>query len=172
MKAVILSAGEGTRMRPLTLTKPKTMLPVAGKPIIQYNIEALRDCGVKDILLIVGYKEEIVRDYFKDGQEFGVNISYATQSKLEGTADAIGYGKDFIEDSLIILNGDIILDVDIINEIIEDYEKSKPDTFVSVKKSHDVPRKKEINAIPSIHVPPYTTGNNSFIFFFPDGTSV
>ena len=51
MKAIILSAGEGTRMRPLTLTKPKTMLPVAGKPIIQYNIEALRDCGVKDILL-------------------------------------------------------------------------------------------------------------------------
>ena len=51
-------------------------------------------------------------------------------------------------------------------------EKSKPDTFVSVKKSHDVPRKKEINAIPSIHVPLYTTGNNSFIFFFPDGTSV
>ena len=59
MKAIILSAGEGTRMRPLTLTKPKTMLPVAGKPIIQYNIEALRDCGVKDILLIVGYKEDI-----------------------------------------------------------------------------------------------------------------
>ena len=57
MKAIILSAGEGTRMRPLTLTKPKTMLPVAGKPIIQYNIEALRDCGVKDILLIVGYKD-------------------------------------------------------------------------------------------------------------------
>ena len=90
MKAIILSAGEGTRMRPLTLTKPKTMLPVAGKPIIQYNIEALRDCGVKDILLIVGYKEEIVRNYFKDGSHLGVNISYATQSKLEGTADAIG----------------------------------------------------------------------------------
>ena len=68
-------------MRPLTLTKPKTMLPVAGKPIIQYNIEALRECGIKDILIIVGYKEEIVKNYFKDGSEFGVNIHYATQSK-------------------------------------------------------------------------------------------
>ena len=137
MKAIILSAGEGTRMRPLTLTKPKTMLPVAGKPIIQYNIEALRDCGVKDILLIVGYKEEIVRDYFKDGSQLGVNISYATQSKLEGTADAIGYGKDFIEDSLITLNGDIILDVDILSEIIEDYEESKPDTLMVLTEVED-----------------------------------
>ena len=137
MKAIILSAGEGTRMRPLTLTKPKTMLPVAGKPIIQYNIEALRDCGVKDILLIVGYKEEIVRDYFKDGSHLGVNISYATQSKLEGTADAIGYGKDFIEDSLITLNGDIILDVDILSEIIEDYEQSKPDTLMVLTEVED-----------------------------------
>ena len=71
MKAIILSAGEGTRMRPLTLTKPKTMLPVAGKPIMQYNIEILRDNGIKDILLIVGYKEDIVKNYFKDGKDFG-----------------------------------------------------------------------------------------------------
>ena len=92
MKAIILSAGEGTRMRPLTLTKPKTMLPVAGKPIMQYNIEILRDNGIKDILLIVGYKEDIVKNYFKDGKEFGVNISYKTQTNLAGTANAIGYG--------------------------------------------------------------------------------
>lgn len=66
-------------MRPLTLTKPKTMLPVAGKPIIQYNIESLKNNGIKDILLIVRYKEEIVKDYFGDGSDFGVNITYKTQ---------------------------------------------------------------------------------------------
>ena len=110
MKAIILSAGEGSRMRPLTLTKPKTMLPVAGKPIMQYNIESLRDNGIKDILLIVRYKEEMVRDYFGDGSDFGVNITYKTQKDFLGTANAISYGKDFIEDSLIVLNGDIILD--------------------------------------------------------------
>ena len=116
MKAIILSAGEGSRMRPLTLTKPKTMLPVAGKPIIQYNIESLRDNGIKDILLIVRYKEEMVKAYFGDGSEFGVNISYATQEDFLGTANAISYGADFIEDSLIVLNGDIILD----NEMMRD----------------------------------------------------
>ncbi len=137
MKAVILSAGEGTRMRPLTITKPKTMLPVAGKPIIQYNIEALRDCGVRDILLIVGYKEEMVKNYFKDGKELGVNISYKTQTNLEGTANAIGYASDFIEDSIIALNGDIILDVSILSEIISDFEESKPDTLMVLKEVDD-----------------------------------
>ena len=137
MKAVILSAGEGTRMRPLTITKPKTMLPVAGKPIIQYNIEALRDCGVRDILLIVGYKEEMVKNYFKDGKELGVNISYKTQTNLEGTANAIGYASDFIEDSIIALNGDIILDVSILSEIISDFEEIKPDTLMVLKEVDD-----------------------------------
>lgn len=137
MKALILSAGEGTRMRPLTLTKPKTMLPVAGKPIIQYNIEALRDCGVKDILLVVGYKEKIVRDYFKDGSELKVNISYCTQENLDGTANAISYGRDFIDDSLIVLNGDIILDSEILGEIIEDYKDSEVDTLMVIKEVED-----------------------------------
>ena len=122
MKAIILSAGEGSRMRPLTLTKPKTMLPVAGKPIIQYNIESLRNNGITDILLIVRYKEEMVRDYFGDGSDFGVNITYKTQKDFLGTANAISYGEDFIEDSMIVLNGDIILDDEIINEIIKKYK--------------------------------------------------
>ena len=130
MKAIILSAGEGSRMRPLTLTKPKTMLPVAGKPIIQYNIESLRDNGITDILLIVRYKEEMVRDYFGDGSGFGVNITYKTQRDFLGTANAISYGEDFIEDSIIVLNGDIILDNEIIGEIIEEYDKIKPDTLM------------------------------------------
>ena len=58
------------------------MLPVAGKPIIQYNIESLKNNGIKDILLIVRYKEEIVKDYFGDGSDFGVNITYKTQKNF------------------------------------------------------------------------------------------
>ncbi|WP_084270746.1 bifunctional sugar-1-phosphate nucleotidylyltransferase/acetyltransferase [Methanobrevibacter cuticularis] len=130
LKAIILSAGEGTRMRPLTLTKPKTMLPVAGKPIIQYNIEALKDSGITDILLIVKYKEEMVKDYFKDGNDFGVNISYKTQEELVGTANAIGYGQDFVDDTFIVLNGDIILDNELLTDIIKEYSKFKVDTLM------------------------------------------
>jgi bifunctional UDP-N-acetylglucosamine pyrophosphorylase/glucosamine-1-phosphate N-acetyltransferase len=137
LKAVILSAGEGTRMRPLTLTKPKTMLPVAGKPIIQYNLEALRDSGITEILLIVNYKEKMVKDYFKDGKEFGVNISYKTQEKLIGTANAIKYSQNFVEDHFIVLNGDIILDKELITEIIKEYDNFKPDTLMVLTKVED-----------------------------------
>ena len=137
MKAIILSAGEGSRMRPLTLTKPKTMLPVAGKPIIQYNIESLRDNGITDILLIVRYKEEIVRNYFGDGSDFGVNISYKTQKDFLGTANAISYGEDFIDDSIIVLNGDIILDDEIIHEIIKKYNYLSPDTLMLLTEVED-----------------------------------
>lgn len=137
LKAIILSAGEGSRMRPLTLTKPKTMLPVVGKPIIQYNIESLRDNGITDILLIVRYKEEIVRNYFGDGSDFGVNISYKTQKDFLGTANAISYGEDFIDDSIIVLNGDIILDDEIIHEIIKKYNYLSPDTLMLLTEVED-----------------------------------
>ena len=137
LKAIILSAGEGSRMRPLTLTKPKTLLPVAGKPIIQYNIESLRDNGITDILLIVRYKEEMVRNYFGDGSDFGVNIFYKTQKDFLGTANAISYGEDFIDDSIIVLNGDIILDDEIIHEIIKKYNYLTPDTLMLLTEVED-----------------------------------
>ena len=137
LKAIILSAGDGSRLRPLTLTKPKTMLPVAGKPIIQYNIESLRDNGITDILLIVRYKEEMVRNYFGDGSDFGVNIFYKTQKDFLGTANAISYGEDFIDDSIIVLNGDIILDDEIIHEIIKKYNYLTPDTLMLLTEVED-----------------------------------
>ncbi len=121
MKAVILTAGEGTRMRPLTLTRPKTMLPVAGKPIIQYNIEALRDAGISEILMIVGYQENMVRDYFKDGKDLGVKISYITQQSRLGTAHAIGYAREFIKEQFIVLNGDIIIEPLLLYDLIRKY---------------------------------------------------
>ncbi len=121
MKAVILTAGEGTRMRPLTTTRPKTMLITGGKPLIQYNIESLRDAGIKDITLVVGYKKEVIQDYFGDGSAFGVNINYAIQDGQLGTAHAIGSAEEFIDESFIVLNGDIIVSYDLIRNLIEKY---------------------------------------------------
>ena len=122
MKAIILTAGEGTRMRPLTFTKPKTMLQVGGKPILQYNVESLRDAGIKDIILVVGYREDVIRDHFKDGSDHGVNITYVTQEKRLGTAHAIGSTRDTVEGKFIILNGDIIVDPVLIKDLIEKYQ--------------------------------------------------
>ena len=121
MKAIILTAGEGTRMRPLTTTRPKTMLITGGKPLIQYNIESLRDAGIKDITLVVGYKKEVIKDYFGDGSDFGVKINYAVQDGQLGTAHAIASAEKYIDESFIVLNGDIIVSYDLIRNLIEKY---------------------------------------------------
>ncbi len=137
MQAVILTAGEGTRMRPLTLTRPKTMLPVGGKPILQYNVEALRDAGITEILLIVGYKEEMVKEHFGNGNKIGVNINYITQKERLGTAHAIGHSREFIKEDFVVLNGDIILDPELLRELISNYNSSLADTMMVLTEVED-----------------------------------
>ncbi|MDD1747358.1 MAG: nucleotidyltransferase family protein, partial [Methanomassiliicoccales archaeon] len=89
MKAVVLAAGEGTRLRPFTNSRPKVMIPVANKPILHFVVKALVDSGVKDIVLVVGYKRERIMSYFGDGKAFGANIHYVVQEKQLGTAHAL-----------------------------------------------------------------------------------
>lgn len=137
MKAIILTAGEGTRMRPLTITKPKTMLQVGGKPILQYNIESLRDAGVKDITLVVGYHEEVIKDYFRDGTNFGVKISYVTQEKRLGTAHAIGSTREHVSGKFIILNGDIIVDPILITELMNKYNSENARSMLVLTEVED-----------------------------------
>ena len=93
-----MAAGEGTRMRPLTYTKPKVMLPIANKPILEHLILELAKAGVNDIVLVVGYKDEIIRKYFGDGSKLDVKISYVSQRKQLGTADALGSAIHLIDD--------------------------------------------------------------------------
>lgn len=130
MKGVLLTAGEGTRMRPLTLTRPKTMLQVGGKPILQYNLEALRDAGIKDIVMVVGYKKEEIKNYFEDGSKFGVNITYITQEKRLGTAHAINSVRNVIDNQFIVLNGDIIVNPKLIVDLIQKYESSEASSIL------------------------------------------
>ncbi|MDI9624052.1 MAG: sugar phosphate nucleotidyltransferase [Methanothermobacter sp.] len=135
MQAVILTAGEGTRMRPLTLTRPKTMLPIAGKPILQYNIEALKENGIKDIIMITGYHESKVKEYFGNGDKFNVNIRYHTQKEQLGTANAIKYAREYIEDDFIVLNGDIITEPATITDLISHYKEA--DTTIVLREVKD-----------------------------------
>ncbi len=137
MKGVLLTAGEGTRMRPLTLTRPKTMLQVGGKPILQYNMEALKDAGIKDIIMVVGYKKEAIEDYFGNGSSFGVNITYVTQEKRLGTAHAINSVHDMIDDEFIVLNGDIIVDPELIVDLIAKYESEEASSILMLTEVED-----------------------------------
>lgn len=137
MKGVLLTAGEGTRMRPLTLTRPKTMLQVGGKPILQYNLEALRDAGVKDIVMVVGYKKEAIEGYFGNGSSFGVNITYVLQEKRLGTAHAISSVREAIDSEFIVLNGDIIVDPELIVDLIAKYNSCSVSSILMLTEVED-----------------------------------
>ncbi len=111
MQAVVLAAGEGQRLRPFTANKPKVMIKVANKPILEYVIEALKNAGIHDIVLVVGYKRSRIIDYFGSGEKWGVKIRYAVQEQQLGTAHALKQAEKFVEsDELIVVSGDNIFD--------------------------------------------------------------
>ncbi|MDD4876059.1 MAG: sugar phosphate nucleotidyltransferase [Dehalococcoidales bacterium] len=118
MKAIILTAGEGSRMRPLTYTRPKTMLPLANKPILEHLLIEAKNAGIRDFIFVVGYRDEQVRDYFGDGEQWGVNIAYSTQRKQLGTADAIMMVESLVNGNFLVINGDIIVNQKDINSLI------------------------------------------------------
>ncbi len=109
MKAVILAAGEGQRMRPLTATRPKVMLPVAGRPILEHLLNEVKAAGISEFIFIVGYCDKQVRSYFGGGEKWGVKIDYSEQRKQLGTADAIRMVSDMIDDNFIVVNGDVVV---------------------------------------------------------------
>ena len=110
-KAVLLAAGKGTRMKDLTNDLPKPMLEVHGKPILLHIVEGLRAAGVTDFCIIVGYRADVVRDFFGDGSKFGVHVSYATQVVQDGTGRVVELAKEFAGDDAFVLSyGDILID--------------------------------------------------------------
>lgn len=110
-KAVLLAAGRGTRMRDLTNDLPKPMIAVRGKPILQHIIEGLRGAVVKQFLIIVGYRAEVVRQTFGDGAELGVEIDYVTQMTQDGTGRVVELARDFAgSDPFVLSYGDIIIE--------------------------------------------------------------
>jgi len=112
MQAIILAAGEGSRMRPLTLNRPKVMLPVAGKPLLEHIINRARMAGIGRFVVVVGYCAESVRSYFGDGSAFDVKIEYAVQEKQLGTGHALMAAREKAEKRFMVLNGDVLPDVD------------------------------------------------------------
>jgi len=109
VKAAILAAGEGTRMRPLTVTRPKVMLPVANRPMLEQIIISARDAGITEFVCVVGYMGDLVRAYFGDGERMGVQIDYVEQKEQLGTAHAIGTVRELVGDRFLLLNGDAIV---------------------------------------------------------------
>lgn len=124
MKAVILAAGEGVRLQPLTDNRPKHLIPVACKPILEHLIDNLAACNISDILLVVGKWKDAIEQHFGKGANRGIEIRYVVQPAVLGTAHAIGMARDFVGDApFLTLYGDIYTTANAIREVLESFEK-------------------------------------------------
>lgn len=136
-KAVLLAAGRGTRMRELTDDLPKPMIEVRGKPILQTIVEGLRDAGIEEFLVIVGYRKEVVTDYFGDGSRFGVKVAYETQVVQDGTGRVVDLAKGFTAaDPFVLSYGDILVNPLNYRRLVR--PTPEEEAIISVKLNEDV----------------------------------
>lgn len=111
MKAIIMAGGQGTRLRPLTCSCPKPLIPILGKPTIQYSIELLKSYGITDIGITLQYLSDDIIDYLGDGSAFDVNLRYFIESEPLGTAGSLKNAEEFLNETFIVLSGDAVTDI-------------------------------------------------------------
>ncbi|MGQ9730303.1 MAG: sugar phosphate nucleotidyltransferase [Candidatus Zipacnadales bacterium] len=133
MKGVILAAGLGTRMRPLTYRRPKPLVPVLDRPMIEHIICGAIEAGVTELLLVIGYRGEMVREVIGDGARFGITIHYASQEKPAGTGDAALMAADFVgSDPFFLSWGDIIISPHNYARVGQVWRNEKPDLLLTL----------------------------------------
>ena len=130
MKGLVLSGGKGTRLRPLTFTQAKQLVPVANKPVLFYGIEALKEAGITDIGIVVGDTKDEIREAVGDGSRFGVKITYIEQDAPLGLAHAVKISEDFLKkDSFVMYLGDNVLKKGI-TSLVREFEEKRPNSLI------------------------------------------
>jgi dTDP-glucose pyrophosphorylase len=139
MKAVILAAGKGTRMRNLTADLPKPMLRVHGRPILEHILEGLRGTGVSEFFIVTGHRADVIREYFGDGSRWEARIDYGHQAVQDGTGKAPELAREFAGDSPFLLTyGDILVKPDTYRRLIDRHKEGRFAGVVSVTGSEDI----------------------------------
>ncbi|MFQ5406143.1 MAG: NDP-sugar synthase [Candidatus Micrarchaeia archaeon] len=136
MKAVVLCGGKGTRLRPYTHSVPKPMLLLGRKPILKYIVDFLRDEGVSEIIMTVGHMKNQIIDYFKDGSEHGVKITYSVEEGELGTAGSVKNTLDKLEgeENFLVLMGDQLTGIKL-NDVMDFHKKNNADATVALKRN-------------------------------------
>jgi len=144
MLCIVLAAGEGKRMRPLTARRPKVMLPVGNLPILEHLVISAKEAGINRFIFVVGYEENTIRDYFGNGEKCDVSIKYVTQRRQKGTADALLSAAGCTNGKFIVINGDMIIRPEDLKDILSSsppvmavYESERPEEFGTVTISGD-----------------------------------
>jgi mannose-1-phosphate guanylyltransferase len=132
VQAVILVGGEGTRLRPLTATVPKPVVPLVDRPFIVYMLEWLRRHGVDDVIMSCGFLATSVRNVLGDGSQLGLRLRFVEEPEPRGTAGALKYAEDLLEDRFLMLNGDVLTDIDLTAQIAQHEETGAVATLALV----------------------------------------
>lgn len=136
-KAVLLAAGRGTRMRELTNDLPKPMIAVRGKPVLLHIVEGLQAAGIERFLIVVGYRADVVKDFFGDGGPLGTRVEYVTQAVQDGTGRVVELARDFSgRDPFILSYGDILVNPENYRRLASPAEGQE--AIISVKRNEDV----------------------------------
>lgn len=113
MKAVVMAGGEGSRLRPLTIGRPKPMVPVVNQPVMGHIIELLKKHGITDIVVTLQYMADVIQDTFRDGSEYGVNIKYTIEEVPLGTAGSVKLAEEMLDETFLVISGDALTDFDL-----------------------------------------------------------
>ncbi|HKE03011.1 MAG TPA: nucleotidyltransferase family protein, partial [Blastocatellia bacterium] len=123
MQALILAGGEGARLRPLTIHTPKPIVPLANRPFLYYQLDLLKQAGIKDITLSLSYQPNKIESIFGAGEDLGLRIRYVVEATPMGTAGAYKYAHERLNQTTIVVNGDILTDIDIAELVAYHREK-------------------------------------------------
>ncbi|MGD0158757.1 MAG: bifunctional sugar-1-phosphate nucleotidylyltransferase/acetyltransferase [Candidatus Bathyarchaeia archaeon] len=132
MKAAIMAAGEGVRLQPITTTRPKHLIKVAGKPVLEHCLNALKKAGISETVIIVHFMEDAIRQHFGDGKQFGIKIEYAEQKAILGTGNAVSVVEPYMNDDFLLINGDVLFAAEALKTVIDLHQKEKPATTMAV----------------------------------------
>jgi mannose-1-phosphate guanylyltransferase/phosphomannomutase len=130
MKAVVMAGGEGSRLRPLTSGIPKPLVPVVGKPVMEHILRLLRKHGITDVVVTLQYLGSAIRDYFGDGSDFGVDITYVVEDSPLGTAGSVKNAQEYLDEPFIVISGDALTDIDLGAVMAYHRDKSAAATIV------------------------------------------
>ena len=132
MKAAILAAGEGVRLQPITATRPKHLIKVAGKPILEHCLNALKRAGISEAVIVVHYMGDAIRQYFGDGKDFGLRVEYAEQRAVLGTGNAVSVVEPYVNDDFLLVNGDMLFAAEALKTVVDLHQSEKPATTMAV----------------------------------------
>lgn len=132
MKAVLLAAGEGVRLQPITTTRPKHLIKIAGKPILQYCLEAVKNAGIDEAVIVTHYMGDSIRRYFGEGKNLGLNLTYVDQKAVLGTGNAAATAEPFIDGDFVLVYGDLLFGLDAVKSVTELFKREEASAVVGV----------------------------------------